>query len=61
MSKMSLIPAFELNNEKCKTCMLTKITRQPFNKNVNKVTKVLELIHNDLCDFHSTPSLGNKK
>ena len=58
---MSLIPAFELNNEKCKTCMLTKITRQPFNKNVNKVTKVLELIHSDLCDFHSTPSFGNKK
>nr|KAJ0205973.1 hypothetical protein LSAT_V11C500262240 [Lactuca sativa] len=31
MSKMSLIPAFDMqNNEKCKTCMLTKITRQPF-------------------------------
>ena len=27
MSKMSLIPGFELNGEKCKTCMLTKITR----------------------------------
>ncbi|KAJ9567153.1 hypothetical protein OSB04_003119 [Centaurea solstitialis] len=32
MSKMSLIPAFDLNGEKCKTCMLTKITRQPFAK-----------------------------
>ncbi|KAJ9556935.1 hypothetical protein OSB04_011549 [Centaurea solstitialis] len=61
MSKMSLIPAFELNGEKCKTCMLTKITRQPFAKNINRDTKVLELVHNDLCDFHSTPSLGNKK
>ena len=23
--------------------------------------KVLELIHNDLCDFHATLSLGNKR
>ncbi|KAJ9557953.1 hypothetical protein OSB04_012567 [Centaurea solstitialis] len=61
MSKMSLIPAFDLNGEKCKTCMLTKITRQPFAKNINRDTEVLELVHSDLCDFHSTPSLGNKK
>nr|KAJ0207190.1 hypothetical protein LSAT_V11C500269530 [Lactuca sativa] len=60
MSKMSLIPAFDMqNNEKCKTCMLTKITRQPF-KDVRE-SKVLDLIHSDLCDFHATPSLGNKK
>ncbi|KAJ9566098.1 hypothetical protein OSB04_002064 [Centaurea solstitialis] len=61
MSKMSLILAFELNGEKCKTCMLTKITRQPFAKNINRDTKVLELVHSDLCDFHSISSLGNKK
>ena len=61
MSKMSLIPAFDMqNNEKCKTCMLTKITRQPF-KDVVRESKVLDLIHNDLCDFHAKPSLGNKK
>nr|KAJ0214613.1 hypothetical protein LSAT_V11C400207050 [Lactuca sativa] len=61
MSKMSLIPAFDMqNNEKCKTCMLTKITRQPF-KDVVRESKVLDLIHSDLCDFHTTPSLGNKK
>ena len=61
MSKMSLIPAFDMqNNEKCKTCMLTKITRQPF-KDVVRESKVLDLIHSDLCDFHATPSLGNKK
>ncbi|KAD5960228.1 hypothetical protein E3N88_11700 [Mikania micrantha] len=28
---------------------------------VKRDSKVLELIHPDLCDFHSTPSLGNKK
>lgn len=60
MSKMSMIPAFDMNIEKCKTCMLTKITRQPF-KDVVRESKVLELIHSDLCDFHATPSLGNKK
>nr|KAJ0186204.1 hypothetical protein LSAT_V11C900496990 [Lactuca sativa] len=37
MSKMSLIPAFDMkNNENCKTCMLTKITRQPFKDVVRK-------------------------
>lgn len=60
MSQMSLIPAFDMNYERCKTCMLTKITRQPF-KEVNRESKVLQLIHSDLCDFHATPSLGNKK
>ena len=39
--------------------MLNKITRTPF-KSVEK-SKILELIHSDLCDFHSTPSLGNKR
>ena len=60
MSKSGLIPAFDINSEKCKTCMLTKITKQPF-PNVNRKSDVLELIHSDLCDFHATPSLGNKK
>nr|KAJ0212853.1 hypothetical protein LSAT_V11C400198040 [Lactuca sativa] len=60
MSKMSLMTAFDINNKKCKTCMLTKITRQLL-KDVVRERKVLELIHSDLCDFHPTPSLGNKK
>ncbi|GKC29794.1 zinc finger, CCHC-type containing protein [Tanacetum coccineum] len=55
-----LIPAFDINTEKCKTCMLTKITKKPF-QNVKRETEVLELIHSDLCDLHATPSLGNKK
>ena len=38
MSKMSLIPAFDINIEKCNTCKLTKITRKPF-KNVTGKTK----------------------
>lgn len=60
MSKMSMIPSIELDHNKCKTCMLTKITRKPF-KNANRESKLLDLIHSDLCDLHATPSLGNKK
>ncbi|GJT05574.1 zinc finger, CCHC-type containing protein [Tanacetum coccineum] len=59
MSKDGLIPAFDMNTKKCKTCMLTKITKKPF-QNVKRETKVLELIHSDLCDLHATPSLENK-
>ncbi|GJZ53707.1 zinc finger, CCHC-type containing protein [Tanacetum coccineum] len=60
MSKDDLIPAIDENPEKCTTCMLTKITRQPF-KSITRKSVILELIHSDLCDFHATPSLGNKK
>ncbi|GKA61804.1 zinc finger, CCHC-type containing protein [Tanacetum coccineum] len=60
MSKDGLIPAFDMDTEKCQTCMLNKITKKPF-QNVKRETKVLELIHSDLCDLHATPSLGNKK
>ncbi|GJV26886.1 zinc finger, CCHC-type containing protein [Tanacetum coccineum] len=60
MSKDDLIPAIDENTEKCSTCMLTKITRQPF-KSITRKSVILELIHSDLCDFHATPSLGNKK
>ncbi|GJW04002.1 hypothetical protein Tco_1562858 [Tanacetum coccineum] len=45
MSKDELIPALDMDTEKCKTCMLTKITKKPF-QNVKRETEVLELIHN---------------
>nr|GEV07533.1 zinc finger, CCHC-type [Tanacetum cinerariifolium] len=60
MSKDGLILAIEIDTEKCKTYMLNKITKKPF-QNVKRKTKVLEFIHRDLCDLHATPSLGNKK
>ncbi|GJV31762.1 zinc finger, CCHC-type containing protein [Tanacetum coccineum] len=60
VSKDSLIPLFDKNMEKCNTRMLTKITRQPF-KDIKRNSALLELIHSDLCDFHATPSIGNKK
>ena len=60
MSKLGLIPPFDFNIEKCKTCMLNKITKNPY-PNVTRQTVLLELVHSDLCDFHNSPSLGNKK
>ncbi|GKD64877.1 zinc finger, CCHC-type containing protein [Tanacetum coccineum] len=60
MSKDDLIHAIDENPEKCTTCMLTKITRKPF-QSITRKSVILELIHSDLCDFHATPSLGNKK
>nr|GEX23743.1 zinc finger, CCHC-type [Tanacetum cinerariifolium] len=59
MSKDGLIPAFDMDTKKCKTCMLTKITKKPF-QNVKRKTEVLELINSDLYDLHATSSLGNK-
>ena len=35
-SKDYLIPEFDINLEKCNTCMLTQITRQPF-KEINEI------------------------
>jgi len=40
--------------------MLTKITRSSF-PTVQRIAKLLELIHSDLGVFHSTPSFGGKK
>ncbi|GKA57615.1 zinc finger, CCHC-type containing protein [Tanacetum coccineum] len=60
MSNDGLIPTFDMDTKKCQTYMLNKITKKPF-QNVKRKTKVLELIHSDLCDLHATPSLGNKK
>lgn len=60
MSKDRLIASFDINTEKCITCMLTKVTKKPF-PNVKRNVSMLELVHSDLCDFQSTPLLGNKK
>jgi transposase InsO family protein len=60
MSKNDLVPVCSATMNKCDTCNLTKIVRQPF-KGVERSSTILELIHSDLCDFGSTPSFGNKK
>ena len=60
MSKEGILPSFDVFAERCKTCMLTKITRQPFT-NIQRKSVMIELIHSDLCDLHSTPTIGGKK
>jgi len=60
MSRLDLILDLDDNIEKCKTCMLTKITTSSF-PNVQRIAKLLKFIHSDLGDFRSTPSLGEKK
>ncbi|GJR74346.1 zinc finger, CCHC-type containing protein [Tanacetum coccineum] len=53
MFKDWLIPAFDMDTEKCQTCMRNKITKNLF-QNVKRETEVLELIRSDLCDLHAT-------
>nr|GEU64140.1 hypothetical protein [Tanacetum cinerariifolium] len=60
ISKDELIPCINENLEKCTTCMLTKITRKPF-QSITRKYVILELIHSDLCDSYATPSLGSKR
>ncbi|GJU07600.1 zinc finger, CCHC-type containing protein [Tanacetum coccineum] len=60
MSKDELILAFDMDTGKCNTCMLSKITKKPFQK-VKPKTEILELIHSNLCDLYATPLLENRK
>ena len=55
MSGLGLIPKLENELEKCETCGMIKITIKP-HKSIERNTKLLELIHNDICEFegHST-------
>ena len=58
---LDLIPKYDIDMfEKCKFCVQSKISRIPFPK-VNKTTYLLELVHSDVCDMHSTPTRGGKK
>ena len=60
MMTLDLIPNTTSHNESCSTCMLTKITRKPFPR-VERNTKILDLIHSDVCDLHRWPTIGGKK
>lgn len=61
MVKLDLIPKYDVDMvDRCNVCSLTKITRVPFPKIV-KTTTLLELVHSDVCDMHSTPTRGGKQ
>ena len=52
MYRLGLVPNFDGNIEKCKTCMLIKIIKSCL-PNFEMITKQLELIHGDLDDYHN--------
>ena len=53
MSGLNLIPKLE----KCEICSMTKITRKP-HKSIERNTELLELIHNDICEFEGHLTRG---
>nr|GEW85284.1 hypothetical protein [Tanacetum cinerariifolium] len=60
MANANIIPKLDFKNDKCQTCMHTKITRLPF-PTLQRSSKILELVHSDVCDLHATPTIGGKK
>ncbi|GJX50098.1 zinc finger, CCHC-type containing protein [Tanacetum coccineum] len=60
MTNANLIPKIDSLNDKCETCMHPKITRLPF-PTVQRSSKILELVHSDVCDLHATLTIGGKK
>jgi len=58
--KLNLIPNMNVSDEKCTTCMLTKITRQPF-PNVQRSSNILNLVHSDICEMNGQLSLSGKR
>ena len=60
MSNIGLIPRLTKDIEKCEACNQAKITKRP-HKNVERNTKLLELIQTNLCEFEGKLTReGNK-
>ncbi|GJV82537.1 retrovirus-related pol polyprotein from transposon TNT 1-94 [Tanacetum coccineum] len=60
MANANLIPKLDSKNDKCQTCMHTKITRLPF-PTIQRSSKILELVHSGVSDLHATPTICGKK
>ena len=60
MSSLGLIPRLSKYFEKCETYSQAKITKKP-HKSVVTNTKLLELIHSDLCEFEWILTHGGNK
>lgn len=61
MSNLDLIPKHVNDmNDKCVTRMQTKISRKPFPK-IERTSTLLQIIHSNVCDLHSTPTRGGNK
>ena len=60
MSRLRFIPKVTKNFEKCEVCSKAKITKRP-HKSVKKNTELLELFHNDLCEFEGILTRGGNR
>ena len=61
LSAKEYIPKLNIDSKhKCETCVEAKLTSSSF-KRVKRNTKVLDLIHNDICDLKFAPSRGENK
>ncbi|KAL8103846.1 hypothetical protein AgCh_028150 [Apium graveolens] len=61
LSAKEYIPKLTIDSKhKCETCVEVKLTRSSF-KRVEKNTKVLDLIHSDICDLKFAPTRGGNK
>ena len=60
MSSLGLIPRLLKDFEKCETCSQAKITKKP-HKSIVRNTKLLELIHSDLCEFEEILTCGGNR
>ncbi len=51
MLKLELLPSMKIDpKDKCETCVEAKMSKLSF-PSVERITKPLDLIHSDLCDF----------
>ena len=58
MKKLGLIN-FNDELDKCETCVESKMVKKPFSS-VKRDSKILDLIHSDICEFNGMLTLGGK-
>ena len=56
-----LIPKSRINTNKCEICVQAKQARKPYNKNIERNTQLLDLIHSDVCESSRPPTRGGSK
>ena len=59
MKKLGLIN-FSDALDKCETCVESKMVKKPF-PSVKRDSKILELIHSDICEFNGMLTRGGKR
>jgi len=60
MVKLDLIPYVNKTDDKCKICMITKNTGQPF-PSIQRSSNILDLVHSDICEMIGQLTMGGKR